>query len=85
MTASAVIFEEVAPALPGAPTNPITARPSIDPGGEKDQPRVADQEGLVRCHPPQLIENLKVAESQELSSVRDGWFYPGAETAQAIV
>ena len=32
---------------------------------------------MIRYRTPQLIENLEVAGSGGLSTVRDGWFYPG--------
>jgi acyl-CoA synthetase (AMP-forming)/AMP-acid ligase II len=37
----------------------------------------AGAEGVIRYRTPQLIENLEVAGPGGLSTVRDGWFYPG--------
>ena len=37
----------------------------------------AGAEGFVRLRTPQLIENLKSAERDEVPGVRDEWYYPG--------
>jgi acyl-coenzyme A synthetase/AMP-(fatty) acid ligase len=58
----------------GAFPLPWTELQVVDEAGN---PLPVGIEGLIRYRTPQLTENIKGGGSEEIPSVRDGWFYPG--------
>jgi acyl-coenzyme A synthetase/AMP-(fatty) acid ligase len=59
---------------PGATVVPWAKLEIVDEAGRQ---LPAGAEGIVRVRTPALMENLKAAGPDRISSVRDDWFYPG--------